>query len=53
LGQVVVKLARLREPPLHFVAGTDAIGFIKGALERRRGEVDAFLSLSGTTDGDF
>lgn len=53
LGQVVVKLARLPEPPLHFVAGTDAIGFIKGALERRRGEVDAFLSLSGTTDGDF
>jgi len=53
LGRVVVALAEMPEPPLHFVAGTDAVGFAASTFERRRSEVDAFAKLSVTTDGDF
>jgi NAD(P)-dependent dehydrogenase (short-subunit alcohol dehydrogenase family) len=53
LGRVVVELASMAEPPLHFVAGTDALGFARDAFERRRAELEAFASLSVTTDGAF
>lgn len=53
LGRVVVELAAMAEPPLHFVAGTDAVGFATSTFERRRAEIDAFAKLSVTTDGDF
>lgn len=53
LGRVLVEVARLPEPPLHFVAGSDAVGFAKSAFERRSADVDAFSQLSVKTDGDF
>jgi NAD(P)-dependent dehydrogenase (short-subunit alcohol dehydrogenase family) len=53
LGHAVVELAAMPQPPLHFVAGTDAVGFAKTTFERRRAEVDAYARLSVTTDGDF
>lgn len=53
LGRVIVELSAMGEPPLHFVAGTDAVGFANSTFERRRAEVDAFAALSVTTDGDF
>lgn len=53
LGRVIVELAAMPEPPLHFVAGSDAVAFASSTLERRRAEVDALAKLSATTDGDF
>ncbi|MFN6996648.1 MAG: oxidoreductase [Aquincola tertiaricarbonis] len=53
LGRVMVTLADMPEPPLHFVAGSDAVGFAEGAFERRRVELQAHAALSVTTDGQF
>jgi NAD(P)-dependent dehydrogenase (short-subunit alcohol dehydrogenase family) len=53
LGRVVVELGAMPKPPLHFVAGTDAVGFASSTFERRRAEVEAFAKLSATTDGEF
>lgn len=53
LGQAIVQLAGMAKPPLHFVAGTDALGMLDGALQRRRLELDAHRALSASTDGSF
>lgn len=53
LGQVLVEVANLQEPPLHFVAGSDAIQFARSTYDRRKSEVDAFAHLSVKTDGNF
>jgi len=52
LGRAIVQLAAMPEPPLHFLAGTDAIKYAAEAFERRRAEVDSHASLSVTTDID-
>ncbi|MCU7370718.1 oxidoreductase [Paucibacter sp. O1-1] len=53
LGRVLVELAAMTEPPLHFVAGSDAVSFAMSAFERRRNEVELHTALSVTTDGNF
>lgn len=53
LGRVLVELAAMTEPPLHFVAGSDAVSFAMSAFERRRSEVEMHAALSVTTDGNF
>lgn len=50
LGRVIVLLASMSHPPLHFVAGSDAIRYATAAFERRRVEVLAHANLSVTTD---
>jgi len=50
LGRVIVQLASMTQPPLHFVAGSDAVRFASDAFERRRVEVLAHAELSVTTD---
>lgn len=53
LGKVIVELASMTQPPLHFVAGTDAVALASSTFERRRAEVETHAPLSVTTDGDF
>ncbi|HSI56612.1 MAG TPA: oxidoreductase [Ideonella sp.] len=53
LGQALVSVAAMAQPPLHFVAGSDAVGFARGTFERRRQEVDLHAELSVSTDGQF
>jgi short-subunit dehydrogenase len=53
LGQALVALAAMPQPPLHFVAGTDAVGFATQAVERRRTELATHDALSRSTDGQF
>ena len=53
LGRLLVELAAMTEPPLHFVAGSDAVSFAMGAFERRRSEVETHAALSSTTDANF
>jgi NAD(P)-dependent dehydrogenase (short-subunit alcohol dehydrogenase family) len=53
LGQMLVDLAAMTNPPLHIVAGTDAVGFAMEAFKRRLGEIEKHSALSSTTDGNF
>jgi len=50
LGQVLVQVSRMAKPPLHFLAGSDAVACATEAFERRRVEIAAHGALSVTTD---
>jgi len=53
LGDVLVKIAGMDNPPKQFVAGSDALAMVKPALEARLEELRAFEHLSKSTDGSF
>ncbi|MCS3930017.1 NAD(P)-dependent dehydrogenase (short-subunit alcohol dehydrogenase family) [Bradyrhizobium elkanii] len=53
LGDVLVEIAGIDNPPKQFAAGSDALGVVKPALEARLEEVRAYADLSSSTDGSF
>jgi hypothetical protein len=53
LGDALVKIAAMRNPPKLFVAGSDALSTITSAIEGRLREVRANEMLSKSTDGSF
>ena len=53
LGDVLVKIAGMDNPPKQFVAGSDAFAVVEPALEARLGELRAYEQLSKSTDGSF
>ena len=53
LGDVLVKIAGMDNPPKQFVAGSDALAVVKPALEARLEELRAYEELSKSTDGSF
>jgi NAD(P)-dependent dehydrogenase (short-subunit alcohol dehydrogenase family) len=53
LGDVLVKIAGMENPPKQFVAGSDALAVVKPALEARLEELRAYGDLSKSTDGSF
>jgi NAD(P)-dependent dehydrogenase (short-subunit alcohol dehydrogenase family) len=53
LGDALVKIARMENPPKIFVAGSDALETITPAVEARLREMDADEELSKSTDGLF
>jgi NAD(P)-dependent dehydrogenase (short-subunit alcohol dehydrogenase family) len=53
LGDVLVKIAGMNNPPAQFVAGSDALAVVKPALEARLEELRAYEQLSKSTDGSF
>ncbi|XXY44324.1 SDR family NAD(P)-dependent oxidoreductase [Sorangium sp. So ce269] len=52
LAGVILHLARVEEPPVSFVAGSDAVAFATGVIERQKAELDSWRDLSVSTDGD-
>jgi NAD(P)-dependent dehydrogenase (short-subunit alcohol dehydrogenase family) len=50
LAQALLVLAASDTPPLHFLAGTDAVAVMEGVLERDQRELEAWRSLSASTD---
>lgn len=50
LGHALVKLAELDEPPLHFLAGSDAVTYCLDAFARRQSDVAKNILLSTSTD---
>lgn len=50
LAQAMLKLAAESKPPMHFLAGTDAVGVMKGRIERDTQELAAWRYLSTSTD---
>ncbi len=53
LGAVIVDLASREAPPFRFAAGSDAVEIVGAKIDRLRSDLDAWRSLSVTTDGDF
>ncbi|AXQ30549.1 SDR family NAD(P)-dependent oxidoreductase [Solimonas sp. K1W22B-7] len=50
LGQAFVTLSRAPNPPLHYAAGSDALEYIGGAIERRAAELRQWQALTLSTD---
>jgi len=53
LGDALVKIAVMENPPKLFVAGSDALAMITSAVEARLRETHADEALSKSTDGSF
>jgi len=53
LGDALVKIAGMENPPKLFVAGSDALAVITPAVEARLREMHADEALSRSTDGSF
>lgn len=53
LGEVIVKLAEMQNPPKQLLAGSDAVGLIAPALSARLKEVQRYEDLSNSTDRAF
>jgi hypothetical protein len=53
LGDVLVKIAGMDNPPKQFLAGSDALAMVKPVIEARLAELRAYQDLSKSTDGTF
>jgi hypothetical protein len=53
LGEALVKIAGMANPPKQFYAGSDAIAGIRPALEARLQEIKDYEALSKSTDGSY
>ena len=50
VGDLLVKIAGMENPPRQFVAGSDALAVVKPALEARLEELRGYENLSKSTD---
>ncbi|MGO4123914.1 SDR family oxidoreductase [Inquilinus sp. YAF38] len=53
LGEVLVTIAAMADPPKQFLAGSDAVAAFKPVIEARLEELRSFEALSRSTDGSF
>jgi NAD(P)-dependent dehydrogenase (short-subunit alcohol dehydrogenase family) len=53
LGEALVQVARMPNPPKQFYAGSDAVAAARPALEARLQEIKDHEELSKSTDGSF
>ena len=53
LGEVLVKLAAMENPPKQFMAGGDAVATVTPVLTERLDELRTYEELSKSTDGSF
>ena len=53
LGEALVTIAGMTNPPKQFYAGSDAIAAIRPALEARLQEIKDYEALSTSTDGSY
>jgi NAD(P)-dependent dehydrogenase (short-subunit alcohol dehydrogenase family) len=53
LGQVLVKLAQEKKPPVSFVAGSDGVQWANNAVKTLQSQVDEWKDLSVITDGEW
>jgi NAD(P)-dependent dehydrogenase (short-subunit alcohol dehydrogenase family) len=53
LGEVIVHLTEIDDPPVSFVAGSDAVEWALTAIEERREQVERWRDLSVSTDGTW
>lgn len=53
LGEVLVRLSELDNPPTQFLAGSDALAVVTPILEARLEALHAYEELTRSTDGNF
>jgi NAD(P)-dependent dehydrogenase (short-subunit alcohol dehydrogenase family) len=53
LGKVLLHLAELDNPPVSFIAGSDAVQWATGTLENRLKLIADWKDLSASSDGDW
>ena len=53
LGEVLVRLGTMNDPPRQFMAGEDAIEAVKPVLEARLAEIEQYKDLSKESAGSF
>jgi NAD(P)-dependent dehydrogenase (short-subunit alcohol dehydrogenase family) len=53
LGDALVKIVGMTNPPKQFLAGSDAVTVIRPVLEAHLREIEEYKSLSSSTDGAF
>jgi len=53
LGEALVEIAGMTNPPRQFHAGSDALAVVRPALEARLREIEEHAELSRSTDGTF
>ena len=53
LAAVIVHLASVADPPVSFVAGTDAVARATDAIKHQEAQLDVWRVLSISTDGDW
>ncbi len=53
LAAVIVHLAEVENPPVSFVAGSDAVEAATNAIKIRQEQIDQWRKLSVSTDGDW
>jgi len=53
LGEALVRIAAMANPPKQFYAGSDAVAGIRQSLEARLREIKDYEELSKSTDGSF
>jgi len=51
-GDAIVKMAAAEKPPLHFLAGSDAVGYVREEIAARSTEMEAWAEVSAMTDHD-
>jgi NAD(P)-dependent dehydrogenase (short-subunit alcohol dehydrogenase family) len=53
LAAVIVRLASIQDPPVSFVAGSDAVAVVMDVFKQGQAQVEAWRDLSVSTDGDW
>jgi NAD(P)-dependent dehydrogenase (short-subunit alcohol dehydrogenase family) len=53
LAAVLVHLAQIENPPVSFVAGSDAVEWAEGAIREKQQQIEEWRELSVSTDGNW
>ena len=53
LASVIVHLSQVENPPVSFVAGSDAVEMATTAIKTRQEQIDQWRDLSVSTDGNW
>jgi NAD(P)-dependent dehydrogenase (short-subunit alcohol dehydrogenase family) len=53
LAAVILHLAHIENPPVSFVAGSDAVEWATSVIKNQQAQLDAWRDLSVSTDGDW
>ena len=53
LASVLLHLSKVENPPVSFVAGSDGVEWVEGAIREKQQQVEEWRELSASTDGDW
>jgi hypothetical protein len=53
LGKVILHLVEIENPPVSFIAGSDAVQWATATLEKRLEQIETWTNLSASSDGEW